>query len=75
MSLACPCAPPSGWCIMILALGRDFLLPLAPAPRRKAPIEAAVPKQTVETSQGTYCRGRANEEGEVAGGGGTRRGC
>lgn len=29
-------------------------LTLAPAPRRNAPIDAAVPKHTVETSHGTY---------------------
>ena len=40
---------------MILELGSDLLLPLVPAERRKAPIEAAMPKQTVFTSQGIYC--------------------
>ena len=40
---------------MILALGSDFRLPFAPAPSRKAPMDAAVPKQTVDTSQGTNC--------------------
>jgi hypothetical protein len=36
-------------------LGKDFLLPGAPVQRRNAPMDAAVPKQTVATSQGMYC--------------------
>mmetsp|Transcript_4275 Transcript_4275/g.9606 ORF Transcript_4275/g.9606 Transcript_4275/m.9606 type:complete len:221 (-) Transcript_4275:4-666(-) len=40
---------------MMRALGRERLLPFVPAPRRKAPMEAAMPKQTVPTSQGMYC--------------------
>ena len=40
---------------MILELGKDLLFPLVPADRRKAPIEAAMPKQTVLTSHGIYC--------------------
>ena len=31
------------------------LFPGAPAPNKKAPILAAMPKHTVATSQGTYC--------------------
>eukprot|EP00960_Hanusia_phi_P075311 768404-Hanusia_phi.AAC.2 len=33
---------------MIRALGSDFLLPGAPEQSKKAPMDAAVPKQTVE---------------------------
>eukprot|EP01033_Poteriospumella_lacustris_P015210 gene15209-gene16082 len=40
---------------MIRELGSDFRFPFVPADKRKAPIEAAMPKQTVLTSQGTYC--------------------
>ena len=54
-SAAWPCAPPSGWWIMMRAFGSDRRLPGAPAPSRKAPMDAAVPKQTVDTSQGTNC--------------------
>ena len=35
-------------------LGKDRLFPLVPAERRKAPMEAAIPKHTVFISQGTY---------------------
>jgi len=45
------------WWIMMRELGSERRFPFAPAPRRKAPIEAAVPKQTVATSQGTYLDG------------------
>jgi len=55
MSAAWPWAPPSGWWIMMRLLGRLRRLPLVPAPRRKAPIEAAVPKHTVLVSHGTNC--------------------
>jgi len=40
---------------MMRLLGKARRLPLAPAPNKKAPMLAAMPKQTVETSQGTYC--------------------
>eukprot|EP00953_Heterococcus_sp_UTEX-ZZ885_P041507 21171-Heterococcus_DN1.PRE.2 len=46
MSAACPCAPPRGC---------DLRLPGAPAPSKKAPIEAAMPKHTVATSHGMNC--------------------
>jgi hypothetical protein len=55
MSAAWPCAPPSGWWIMMRALGSDLRLPLAPAPSRNAPMDAAMPKHTVDTSQGMNC--------------------
>ena len=55
LHLTSPCPPPEGWWIIILELGSDLLLPLVPAERRKAPIEAAIPKQTVLTSHGIYC--------------------
>lgn len=50
ISTAWPLAPPRGWWIMIRAFGILDLLPLAPAPRMKAPMEAASPKQQVWTS-------------------------
>ena len=40
---------------MMRAFGSERRLPLAPAPSRNAPMLAAVPKQTVLTSQGTNC--------------------
>ena len=45
-----PRAPPSGWWIMISALGRALRLPFAPAASKNAPMEAAMPTHTVETS-------------------------
>jgi hypothetical protein len=50
MSTACPLAPPRGWWIMMRELGMLYLLPFLPAPKRNAPIEAARPKQYVDTS-------------------------
>ena len=50
MSAAWPCAPPSGWWIMIRELGSEYRLPCAPEASRNAPIDAARPTQTVETS-------------------------
>ena len=48
------------------ALGKELRFPLAPAPSKKAPMEAAMPKHTVRTSHGTYLRGpwgtKAHEE-------------
>jgi hypothetical protein len=35
---------------MILAFGMQYLLPFVPAASKNAPMEAANPKQTVETS-------------------------
>ncbi len=40
---------------MMRALGMEERLPLAPAPSRKAPIEAARPKQKVWTSDLHIC--------------------
>ena len=40
---------------MIRELGSDLRLPGVPDDNKKAPIEAAMPKQTVLTSQGMYC--------------------
>lgn len=40
---------------MMREFGRDRRLPGAPAASRKAPIDAAIPKHTVLTSQGIYC--------------------
>lgn len=45
-----PPAVPRGWWIITLALGMQYLFPFEPEARRNAPIEAASPKQTVETS-------------------------
>ena len=44
ISAAWPWAPPRGWWIMMRLLGRARRLPLAPAPNKNAPIEAAIPK-------------------------------
>jgi len=38
---------------MMRALGSEERLPLAPAPSKKAPMDAAIPKHTVFTSHGT----------------------
>ena len=40
---------------MMRALGKLLRLPGVPAPSKKAPIEAAIPKQMVRTSQSTNC--------------------
>src|SRR5438128_1251827 len=50
MSVAWPCAPPSGWWIRIRECGRANRLPLAPAQSRSAAIEAAWPMQLVEVA-------------------------
>ena len=55
MSTACPLAPPRGWWIMILEFGMLDLFPLAPAPRMKAPMDAASPKQQVWMSALHIC--------------------
>lgn len=55
MSEAWPSAPPRGWWIMISEFGRTKRLPLAPPAIRTAPMEAAMPKQTVDTSGLMYC--------------------
>ena len=47
--LVCP------WWIMILALGSAIRFPFAPPARSVAPIDIAIPKQIVATSQRTYC--------------------
>mmetsp|Transcript_14104 Transcript_14104/g.38624 ORF Transcript_14104/g.38624 Transcript_14104/m.38624 type:complete len:202 (+) Transcript_14104:260-865(+) len=54
-SAACPCAPPSGWWIIMREFGRLLRFPLAPAANKKEPIDAAIPKQTVSTSHGMNC--------------------
>jgi hypothetical protein len=45
-----PPAPPNGWWIMTRAFGMQYRFPFEPAASKKAPIEAARPKQTVDTS-------------------------
>lgn len=55
----CPEAPPSGWWIIMRALGMEYRLPLVPAPSRKAPIDAASPKQYVCTLHRHICAPRA----------------
>ncbi len=55
MSLAWPCAPPSGWWIRTRECGSAARLPLVPAHRRTEPMEAAMPVQTVATSGWTIC--------------------
>ena len=55
MSEAWPENPPEGWWIMTRELGRQKRLPLAPAASSSEPIEAAMPMQTVDTSERMYC--------------------
>ncbi len=55
MSDAMPRAPPEGWCTMIRALGSAIRIPGSPAARRKLPMLAAWPTQTVETRGLMYC--------------------
>ena len=55
MSEAWPWKPPSGWWIITRELGSAKRLPLAPAQSRKAPIEAAWPMHSVDTSGLTNC--------------------
>ena len=61
MSVAWPARPPPcppairGWWIRISELGSANRLPLAPLASRKAPIEAAIPMQMVDTSHLIYC--------------------
>ena len=50
MSVAWPCAPPDGWWIMTREFGSAKRLPLAPAASRNAPMLAAMPMHSVETS-------------------------
>ena len=50
MSVAWPCAPPEGWWIMMREFGSAKRLPLAPAAIRNAPMLAAMPMHSVETS-------------------------
>lgn len=40
---------------MIRELGSDLRFPFVPEDNKNAPIDAAMPKQTVLTSQGIYC--------------------
>ena len=40
---------------MIRELGNDRRFPGVPDDNKNAPIDAAIPKQTVLTSQGMYC--------------------
>jgi len=42
--------PPEGWWIMTLELGSENRLPLAPAANRNAPMLAAMPVHSVDTS-------------------------
>ena len=55
MSVACPCAPPEGWCTMMRALARLTRMPGSPAASRNDPMEAAWPMQTVPTLGRIYC--------------------
>jgi len=50
ISVACPCAPPNGWWIMISAFGNAKRLPFSPAVNKNEPIEAAIPITMVWTS-------------------------
>ena len=54
ISVAWPWAPPEGWWIMISAWGSALRLPFAPAASRNAPIEAAMPMHSVDTSHLRY---------------------
>ena len=55
MSEACPWVPPQGWWIRMRELGSANRLPLVPAARSTAPIDAAWPTQMVCTSGRTSC--------------------
>ena len=55
MSLAMPWAPPEGWWTMRRALGRAYRMPGDPPARRRLPIEAAWPMQTVDMGGLIYC--------------------
>lgn len=48
--LTLPPAVPNGWWIITLEFGMQNLFPLVPEASRNAPIDAASPKQTVDTS-------------------------
>ena len=50
MSEAWPEKPPEGWWIITRELGRTKRLPLAPAASRNAPMLAASPVHSVDTS-------------------------
>ena len=50
MSEAWPWKPPIGWWIITRELGRQKRLPLAPAASSSAPMLAACPMHSVETS-------------------------
>ena len=50
MSETWPWKPPEGWWIITVELGSAKRLPLVPAASRNAPIEAAMPTHSVETS-------------------------
>ncbi len=50
MSEAWPWKPPSGWWIITRELGRQKRLSLAPAASRSAPMLAACPTHSVDTS-------------------------
>src|SRR5690554_3713877 len=55
MSEAWPWAPPRGWWIMMRECFSAVLLPCAPAHKRTAPMDAAMPVQMVATSGEMYC--------------------
>ena len=48
-------ALPCGWCIMILACGRQCLIPSLPAATRNAPMLQACPTHQVDTGAVMYC--------------------
>lgn len=48
-------APPEGWCTMILALGRECLMPAVPDASSRLPILAAWPTHQVEMGFKMYC--------------------
>ena len=50
MSVAWPWAPPIGWCMWMVELGKAYLFPLAPPDSRIVAMLAVMPRQMVDTS-------------------------
>ena len=55
ISAGVPRKPPEPWWIITFAFGRAKRLPAAPPQRIIAPALMPMPRQTVETSELTYC--------------------
>src|SRR5207245_2722041 len=55
MSVACPCMPPHGWWMRMLACGRAKRWPCAPPASSTAAIEYAIPMHMVDTGGRMYC--------------------